>query len=95
MTLPLFDDFGNADSLHRGAMRRLVMRFHGILRSKSAGKLGAWPKEARQSSLYAIQRFARTLRGDIDAVRNAITEPWSDGETERQINRLKAFERGL
>jgi hypothetical protein len=34
-------------------------------------------------------RFVRTLRQDLAAVRNAITETWSNGQTEGQINRLK------
>jgi transposase len=55
------------------AMRRLAMRFRGMLKSKSAGKLGVWLKDAQKSGLYAMQRFARTLQRDIDAVRNAIT----------------------
>jgi len=76
-------------------MRRLVMRFRGILRSKNTGKLAAWLKDAQQSGLYAMQRFARTLRRDIDAVRNAITEDWSNGQTEGQINRLKTLKRAM
>jgi transposase len=77
------------------AMRRLAMRFRGILRSQNAGKLGVWLKDARESGLYAMQRFARTLHRDIDAVRNAITERWSNGQTEGQINRLKALKRAM
>jgi transposase len=42
-----------------------------------------------------MQRFARTAQRDIDAVRNAITEPWSNGQTEGQINRLKALKRTM
>jgi transposase len=76
-------------------MRRLVMRFRGILRSKNTGKLAAWLKDAQQSGLYAMQRFGRTLRRDIDAVRNAITEHWSNGQTEGQINRLKTLKRAM
>jgi transposase len=76
-------------------MRRLVMRFRGILRSKNTGKLAAWLKDTQQSGLYAMQRFARTLRRDIDAVRNAITEHWSNGQTEGQINRLKTIKRAM
>jgi len=44
---------------------------------------------------YAIQRFARTLRRDVEAVRNALTESWSNGQTEGQINRLKTLKRAM
>jgi transposase len=76
-------------------MRQLAMRFRGILRSENAGKLGVWLKNAQESGLYAMQRFARTLRRDIHAGRNAITEPWSNGQTEGQINRLKTLKRAM
>jgi transposase len=76
-------------------MRRLAMRFRGMLKSKSVSKLGVWLKDAQQSGLYAMQRFSRTLQRDIEAVRNAITEPWSNGQTEGQINRLKALKRTM
>ena len=77
------------------AMRRLAMRFRGILRSKNVAKLGVWLKDAHQSGLYAMQGFARTLRKDLDAVRNAIAETWSNGQTEGQINRLKTLKRAM
>jgi transposase len=77
------------------AMRRLAMRFSGILKSKAVSKLGIWLKDAQRSGLHAMQRFARTLQRDIDAVQNAITEPWSNGQTEGQINRVKALKRTM
>jgi transposase len=40
-----------------------------------------------------MQRFARALRYDIEAVRNAVQELWSNGQTEGQINRLKTLKR--
>ncbi len=66
-----------------------------MLKSKSVGKLGAWLRDAQKLGLYAMQRFDRTAQRDIDAVRNAITEPWSNGQTEGQINRLKALKRTM
>jgi transposase len=42
-----------------------------------------------------MRRFARKLRQDIDAVRNAILEPWSNGQVEGQINRLKTLKRAM
>ena len=46
----------------------------GLFRSESDVKLDAWLEEAHRSGLYAMQCFVRTLRQDIDAVRNALTE---------------------
>jgi transposase len=77
------------------AMRRLVMEFRGVVKSKRADKLDKWLKDATASGIYAMRRFVRTLRQDIDAVRNAITEPWSNGQTEGQINRLKTLKRSM
>jgi transposase len=39
--------------------------------------------------------FARTVRRDLDAVTNALTEGWSNGQTEGQINRLKTLKRAI
>ena len=44
---------------------------------------------------HAIRSFVRNLRQDIDAVRNAILEPWSNGQVEGQINRLKTLKRSM
>ena len=67
------------------AMRALVMRFRGVLHSKDVKQLDKWLDDAQRSGIYAMQRFARTLRHDIQAVRNAVAEPWSNGQTEGQI----------
>ena len=77
------------------AMRRFAMRFRGILTSKDIRKFGGWLDDAQRSGIYAMQRFARTLRRDIDAVTNALTEGWSNGQTEGHINRLKTLKRAM
>ena len=76
-------------------MRHLAMRFRGLLRGGTVEKLDAWLQEARRSGIYGMQRFARALRHDIEAVRNAVLEAWSNGQTEGQINRLKALKRTM
>jgi len=45
--------------------------------------------------ISAIANFARTLIVDIQAVLNAVIEPWSNGQTEGQINRLKTLKRAM
>jgi transposase len=77
------------------AMRRLAMRFRGLLRGGTAEGLDAWLADARASGIYGMQRFARTIRQDIEAVRNAVSEPWSNGQTEGQINKLKTLKRAM
>ncbi|PBB51929.1 ISL3 family transposase [Mesorhizobium loti] len=76
-------------------MRYLAMRFNGILRSKRSAPLDAWIDDALDSELIPIMRFARVLRRDIDAVNNAIELPWSNGQAEGQINRLKTLKRAM
>ena len=88
------------DALKQGSipfteMRSLAMRFRGILRSKKSEKLCAWIDEAAASDLVPIKRFAKFLSRDIDAVRNAIELPWSNGQAEGQINRLKTIKRAM
>jgi len=76
-------------------MRKLAMRFQGLLRGSMVELLANWLDDARRSGIYGMRRFARTLRQDIEAVRNAILEPWSNGQTEGQINRLKMLKRAM
>jgi transposase len=77
------------------AMRRLAMRFRGILRSGKLDKLDQWLHEAHRCDPQAIERFARTVSHDVAAVRNASAERWSNGPVEGQINRLKTLERAM
>jgi transposase len=51
--------------------------------------------DARASGIYVMLRFAKTIRQDLEAVRNAMSEPWSNGQTEGQINRLKTLKRAM
>ncbi|CAN7726668.1 MULTISPECIES: ISL3 family transposase [Ensifer] len=76
-------------------MRGLAMRFNGILRSRSPDALDEWIDDAIDTELTAIMRFASVLRRDIDAVKNAIELPWSNGQAEGQINRLKMLKRAM
>ena len=88
------------DALKKGSdafaeMRRLAMRFNGILRGKKSAPLDVWIDDAIDCELIPIMRFARVLRRDINAVNNAIELPWSNGQAEGQINRLKTLKRAM
>ena len=42
-----------------------------------------------------MKSFARSLRADLPAVRAAFTLPWSNGQTEGHVNRLKFLKRQM
>jgi len=84
-----------AESTEFTTMRKLAMRFRGIMRSAEPERLDAWLHDALGSGIHGMRQFAITLRQDIAAVRNAICEPWSNGQTEGQINRLKMLKRAM
>jgi transposase len=75
--------------------RQLAMRFRGILKGGAVQKLDRWCDDAERSGIHAMQRFAKTLRRDLEAVCNALTLPWSNGQTEGQISRLKTLKRAM
>lgn len=73
----------------------LAGRFAKIMREGEEDKLSAWLKEAEDSSLSEIRTFAKGVRQDEAAIRAAITLPWSSGQVEGQVNRLKLIKREM
>jgi len=81
----------------------LARRFTALVRSCGTGQpmrpvapaadLDAWLAEARACGIGAVETFAAGLEQDGAAVRAALTEPWSSGQAEGQINRLKFLKR--
>jgi transposase len=76
-------------------IRRLAIRFQSLLRHRDEKKLEPWLTDAKGCGIPVVVNFARKLMVDIQAVRNAVIEPWSNGQTEGQINRLKALKRAM
>jgi transposase len=76
-------------------MRQLAMRFRGLLKSKDATGLLRWLRDAKTSRLHTMVRYARVIERDLPATANAIEMPWSNGQTEGQVNRLKTLKRQM
>ena len=74
------------------AARKAIGDFQSMIRSKSAAKLDGWLGAAKDS---LVGSFAGGVEKDIAAVRNAIISPWSNGQTEGQITRLKLIKRQM
>ena len=63
-----------------------------MIKARAVDKLGGWLQRADAS---LVASFANGIKKDIDAVRNAISSPWSNGQTEGQITRLKLVKRQM
>lgn len=72
--------------------REIIAQFHGMIRSRAAAELSSWIERARAS---VVASFARAVTNDEAAVRAAIILPWSNGQTEGQITRLKLVRRQM
>lgn len=74
------------------AARTLIDDFRTMIRSKAAAKLESWLTDAKTG---LVGSFANGVDKDIDAVCNAIITPWSNGQTEGQITKLKLIKRQM
>ncbi len=72
--------------------REIIAAFHAMVRRKAVVERTPWIERARES---LVASFASGVAKDEAAVRAAIALPWSNGQTERQINRLKLVKREL
>jgi len=77
------------------AMRELVLSFRNVLRLGKLIGLHSWIERAQNSGIHAMMRFVRSLKQDLSAIEAAVTEPWSNGPVEGQINRLKTLKRQM
>jgi transposase len=74
----------------------LSRRFLALLRERQGGQAcGTWLADAVASGIPELRRFAIKLRQDEAAVSAACTEPYSNGQTEGQVNRLKLLKRQM
>ena len=72
--------------------REIIAAFQALVRKKSLADLEPWLERARAS---LVASFAKGVVKDQAAVSAAITSPWSNGQTEGQITKLKLVKRQM
>jgi len=75
------------------AATSLAQRFQALLRERDEAALEGWLEDASESGIGPFKHFAASLRRDEAAVRAALSQPWSNGQLEAQVNRLKMIKR--
>lgn len=66
-----------------------------MVRERGGERLDTWIAAASASELPDLRRFAVGLLPDKVAIEAGLTEVWSNGQTEGQVNRLKTLKRQM
>ena len=77
------------------ALHDLARPYTRMVREKRPDDLDGWLVASGRSEIGALVSSAEGLRRDYAAVRAALAEPWSSGQAEGQINRLKMLKRQM
>jgi transposase len=73
----------------------LLEWFTGILRNRASEQLAEWMAEAEDCGIAEMKGFVGKLHQDLDAVIAGLTLPWSQGQTEGQVTKLKLLRRQM
>lgn len=76
-------------------VRSLTRQFLGIMHRRRPKEFDRWLRRLERCGVKELQRFAKSLRADLPAVRAAFTVSWSNGQTEGHVNRLKFLKRQM
>jgi transposase len=76
-------------------MRSLAMRFRELFRSRNTVALDDWIRDAVGRGIYAMRDAPTNCVKTSTPYATLITERWSNGQTEGQINRLKVLDRAM
>ncbi len=75
--------------------RGLARRFLTLVRERDHAALTSWGEDVEQSNVSELRGFAAGLHRDWAAVSAGLELPWSNGQTEGQVNRLKLLKRQM
>lgn len=73
----------------------LAVRFQQLIRERQADRFDTWLKDVEAAGIPELRNFAQSLRGDYQPVKAALSSPWSNGQTEGNVNRLKLIKRTM
>ncbi len=75
---------------------RLAGDFVAMVHREGSDTLDSWIQHAWDAAVpRELRAFATSLKSDFDAVDAGLTTPWSNGQLEGQVNRLKLIKRQM
>ena len=73
--------------------QRLTRSFMSLFETRDPAQLVPWLEDAEASVMASFRDFAIGLRRDFEAVHASLTSPWSNGQTEGQVTKVKLLKR--
>lgn len=72
-----------------------ALEFGQLLRERDRAALGVWLQETETCGIPELRAVAVGMRRDRQAIEAALLLPWSQGQTEGQVTRLKLVKRAM
>lgn len=73
----------------------LAQELQRLVRQRQPELFDQWLERCARAAAAELQNFAFGMRREEDAIRAALSEPWSTGPVEGQITRLKSIKRQM
>ena len=88
-------DIAQMEDAVLASLYTLTQAFTCIVRERQAERLDEWLQNASTSDFPTLHTFANSILRDYAAVHAALELPWSQGQVEGQITRLKLLKRQM
>lgn len=76
-------------------VRQLAHQFLLMVRKRQDDQWKDWLERCSDFPAKELRNFARGLKRDEAAIKAALSQPWSNGQTEGHVNRLKFYKRQM
>jgi transposase len=73
----------------------LVQQFVQMVRTRTGEQLDGWLERVKASQIRELQGFVAGVERDKAAVVAGLTLPYSNGQTQGQVNKLKSLKRQM
>ena len=75
--------------------QQLALEFGRLVREREVAALSGWLQQAQTSGVAELRGVAVGMQRDRAAIEAALQLPWSQGQTEGQVTRLKLLKRAM
>lgn len=75
--------------------QQVALEFGRLVRERDRAALSGWLQQAELSGIAELRTVAVGMRRDRMAIEAALVLPWSQGQTEGQVTRLKLVKRAM